>query len=204
MKTIKLKKKPAKRDKRTIKSSKKMIGGTVSKLLKKKSVKSVRHSQRLAYTDIEEIPVLILGSGGPEQPTYGNQVLTESVIKKFVDENIIVGYQIVCLPMPPDESHSIVVNLVPRSGVKIVDWGGEANQTEKDAKWKNYTKFINYLKKKYKTLSYEPIDPDIDKIADDRCEINHGQGGCSEYVHNWLKKHFHEENKGVIFITTNT
>jgi len=203
MKTIKLKKKTSKKHKRTIKSGKKMVGGAPYKSLKDKSVKSVRHSQRLAYTDVKEIPVLTLGTGSSEQPNYGNQKLDEYVIKKFIDENIKTGHQIVCLPMPPDESHSIVVNLASKSSVKIVDWGGEINRKNKGAKWKNYTTFIKKLEEKYGKVSYEPNDPVINEMANERCEINHGQGGCSEYVHNWLKQHFNKENRAVIFKTVN-
>lgn len=162
--------------------------------------------------ETENIPVLIVGNGNPTQPTYSKQSLSEDYIMKFVMKEINTGYQIVCLPMPPVESHSIIVH-VSDSNVKIVDWGGEnarlpkvikkSGKIDEDAtfKWQNYVTFVNCLEKKYDTkVSYYPVEEDLYQVACDRYKKNDGQGGCSEYVHNWINKHIGEErNKAIIF-----
>lgn len=196
MKTEKLNKKmrkTIKRNKRPNKTSKKnkMVRGSGSPFEYRRSTRGLEQI---------EIPVVILGKGNPSQSSYNNQTLEFNEIKNVVDTKIKTGYQIVCFPMPPDESHSIVVE-VTELGVKIVDWGGEENRKQKIPKWYNYTTFIKYLEQKYKKVIYYPIDTDIDEIACERFYTNNGQGGCSEYVHNWINKHIvKEQNKAVIFI----
>jgi hypothetical protein len=200
MKTKKLKKNITKKSKtHHNKSSKriKMMGGT------KSAKESSRRSPR--GLEIEAISVVNLGRGSPESPSYNDQTLSESQIKKFVETKIKPGYQIVCFPMPPDESHSIVVELVPYVGAMISDWGGEKNRQPKRSakdkkKWHNYIAFIKYLEETYGAVSYYPVDEAIDQIACKRYETNHGQGGCSEYVHNWINVHIGKGKKAILFI----
>lgn len=173
-----------------------MIGSTHSN---GKSTTTARKSQRGLETI--NIPVVTLGRGTPAQLSYGNQIVSKEVIKEFVANKIKTGYQIVCLPMPPNESHSIIVE-VSRLGVKVVDWGGEQNRRAKGTKWQNYTVFVNYLETKYGRVSYYPLDKSIYQIAYKRYKTNHGQGGCSEYVHNWINKYIGEEGKKAFVFTS--
>ncbi len=166
---------------------KKMIGGNPP-----------RRSQRGLPTI--EIPVVTLGTGSPVNNTYNNQTLDEEQIKSVVNEKIKIGYQIVSLPMPPDQSHSIIVE-VSELGVMIIDWGGEGNRMMDSPKWENYTRFIQLLENKYGNIRYAEIDKDIYKKAYNRHKTNRGQGGCSEYVHNWINKYIGEEGTiGIIYI----
>ena len=164
---------------------------------------SSRRSQRGLKK--EEIRVVNLGRGSPESPSYNDQTLSESEIKKFVENKIKPGYQVVCFPMPPDESHSIVLELVPGVGSMITDWGGEETRKPQKTKglkkkWHNYVSFIKCLEKTYGTVSYHPVDKEIDKIANERCETNHGQGGCSEYVDNWIKVYIGKGENAILFV----
>ena len=144
-----------------------------------------------------------MGNGDPTKSTYNNQKLAPKYIEDFVNNQIKIGNQIVILPMPPNESHSILVT-VTKSGVKIVDWGGEANRIQKSEKWKNYKNFIAQLETKYgkKKVTYEPDDPESNILACKRHTDNNGQGGCSEYVHNWIDTHIGKK-KSTIFAFTN-
>lgn len=160
---------------------------------------SIRRSQRGKPTI--EIPVLTLGIGSPVNPTYNNQVLADIEIQSFVENQIKPGYQIVCLPMPPDQSHSIVVHVLNKKNVMIVDWGGAENRNKKQKKWVNYTNFIKCLEKIYGKVSYYEIDNDIYGIACQRYDTNNGQGGCSEYVHNWINKYIGKEGQNAIIFT---
>jgi len=184
MKTIKLKNKIRKTIKRN-KRGKKMTGGNPT-----------RQSQR--GLEPITIRVLTLGRGSPVIPTYNHQTLTEDDIEKFVEDKIKPGYQIVVLPMPPDESHSIIVQLT-ESGIMIVDWGGEKNRRQKIKKWKNYTTFINHLQALY-PVSYYETDESIDNLACERSDANNGQGGCSEYVHEWIDKYIGQKGKNAILL----
>jgi hypothetical protein len=161
----------------------------------------IRKSQR-GKPEIE-IPVLTLGKGSPVNSGYNNQVLNNTEIKTFVENQIKPGYQIVCLPMPPDQSHSIIVHVLDDNSVMIVDWGGAENRNKKLIKWKNYTRFIKCLEIKYGKgkVTYYPIDNDIYGIACQRYDTNNGQGGCSEYVHNWIKKYIGQEGQNAIIFT---
>lgn len=176
MRTIKLKntiRKTIKRNKRGKKN--KMTGGNPT-----------RQSQR-GLPQIR-IRVVTLGSGSPVNPTYNDQTLTEKYIKEFVANRIKPGYQIVVLPMPPYESHSILVELT-ETGVIIVDGGGEINRRLTEKKWKNYTTFIKCLETTYNIVSYYKTDKSIDTMACERHDANRGQGGCSQYVHKWIEKY---------------
>lgn len=145
------------------------------------------------------IRVVTLGSGSPVNPTYNDQTLTEKYIKEFVANRIKPGYQIVVLPMPPNESHSILVELT-ETGVIIVDWGGEINRTQKIKKWKNYTTFIKCLETTYDIVSYYETDESINTMACERSDANRGQGGCSQYVHKWIEKYIGQEGKNAILL----
>ena len=162
--------------------------------------KPVRKSSRGLLE--ENINVVVMGKGDPTKSTYNEQELTPKDIEDFVNKQIKRGNQIVILPMPPDESHSILV-MVLKSSVKIVDWGGETNRTQKSKKWKNYKKFIEQLEIKYgkENVTYEPNDPESNILACKRHSHNNGQGGCSEYVHNWINTHIGKE-KSTIFTFT--
>jgi len=161
--------------------------------------------------DAVYLPVLTLGKGDPAVPTYNDQMLTKDVIIEFIANKIKPGYQIVTLPMPPVESHSIIVH-VSDSIVKIVDWGGENARLPKlneegkidkveTIKWKNYVTFVNCLEEKYDTnVSYYPVEEDIDQMACDREKKNHGQGGCSEYVDNWAKRFLGENDTKAVLL----
>jgi N-acetyl-gamma-glutamylphosphate reductase len=144
------------------------------------------------------IRVLTLGRGSPVNPTYNDQTLTETEIKEFVANRIKPGYQIVVLPMPPDESHSIIVE-VTKSGIMIVDWGGEINREQKIKKWKNYTTFIKKLQAYY-PVSYYETDESINIMACERSDANNGQGGCSQYVHKWIEKYIGQDGKNAILL----
>jgi len=147
----------------------------------------------------ENINVVIMGKGDPTQSTYNNQELTIQEIEDIVNNKIKRVNQIVILPMPPNESHSILV-MVTKSDVKIVDWGGETNRNQKSPQWKNYINFIKELEKKYgkENVTYEPNDPESNILACKRHSDNNGQGGCSEYVHNWIDRHI-GNGKSIIF-----
>jgi hypothetical protein len=158
------------------------------------------------------INVLNLGNGSPESPNYGNKIIDEDEIITFVKTKIDTGYQLVCLPMPPfesipAESHSIIVKLSEdKDDVMIVDWGGEQNRYrsgEEGPHWINYITLINNLEKEYHKLEYYDInnvdDEDIYKLAKQRCHDNNGQGGCSEYVHNWIIKYIGQGKNSILF-----
>jgi hypothetical protein len=150
-----------------------------------------------------EIRTLYLGAGTPVIPGYNKQILTKEYIEQFIADKIKPGLQLVCLPMPsisskPSESHSILVEVnESNTEVMIVDWAGETAENTKNKEWRNYTKFIKCLREKYGTLNYYEIDNDVYESAMVRCIANNMQGGCSQYVHNWIKKHIaKEDNKG--------
>lgn len=160
--------------------------------------------------DAVYLPVLTLGKGDPSVPTYNDQMLSKDVIIEFIANKIKPGYQIVTFPMPPVESHSIIVH-VSDSFVKIVDKNGESSRLPKlikkkideDAtiKWKNYVTFVNCLEQKYDTkVSYYPVEEDIHQMACDREKKNDGQGGCSEYVDNWAKRHLGENDTKAVLL----
>jgi hypothetical protein len=97
--------------------------------------------------------VVTLGNGDPTTARYNNQKLNNEDIKTFIENKIKPGCQIVRLPIPPDESHSIIVEVfsdlgASNVGAMIVDWGGESTRHIKTNKWNNYTTFINCLEKK--------------------------------------------------------
>lgn len=230
--TIKLKKKLQKNIRQNKTSKNKMIGGNKKRKDGEEKAKIIRSSERGLPT--LTIPVIYLGKGDPTTASYNNQNFGDEDKKDIIPqavEKIQLGYQIVCIPMPPHESHSIIVNMVSDNSVKIVDWGG--NQIEKQdeiknrineiinekqekiskkklekledeqeklekivKKWYNYTTFINSLKSKFVRLEYEPKDEDADIQACIRYNTNKGQGGCSEYVHNWLELHVGKDNEG--------
>jgi len=197
MKTKKLKKKFTKKHKAPDKTRTKL-----TKMMEHTKLSS-RRSQRGLET--QEVRVVNLGKGSPESPSYNDQTLSESEIQKFVKNKIKPGYQVVCFPMPPDESHSIVLELVPGIGSMITDWAGEETRKPQKTKglkkkWHNYVNFIKFLEETYGTVNYHPVDKEIDKIANERCETNHGQGGCSEYVHNWINVHIGKGKKAILFI----
>jgi len=142
--------------------------------------------------------VVTLGNGDPATATYNNQKLNNADIKTFIENKIKPGCQIVRLPIPPDESHSIIVEVfsdlgASNVGAMIVDWGGESTRHIKTNKWKNYTTFINCLEKKYGKVGYHEIDEGSYETACQRYETNHGQGGCSQYVENWIYKYIGKE-----------
>jgi hypothetical protein len=221
MRTIKLKRKIRKNTKRnkTSRKNKMIRGGSLST---KTPAKSVRHSIKPSIKNeqtpsrkpsrkpstrglpIEILPVVILGKGDPTSYSYNNQILDELYIKNIVDEKIKPGYQLVTFPMPPSESHSIIVNVIVNvsdSIVKIVDWNGQNGRTTTEPKWINYKKFIDYLEEKYGTLTYYRIDDDIKDAAICRYNKNNGQGGCSEYVHTWIEKFIGENGKKAVLPT---
>jgi hypothetical protein len=210
MKTVKLNKK-FKKNKKYNKTGKKQKimqkGGspTRKRYLREKSTeepsieeRSIEHKRSKRGMPTEYIRVLTLGIGNPAVPTYSNQFLSDDVIDKFVVEKIEVGYQIVCLPMPPDESHSIVVHRTD-NGVMISDWGGANNRSIKSNKWQNYTTFVRLLEEKYESVNYYEVDSEIDGIACKRHEANNGQGGCSQYVDKWIEKYIGKGEKTILY-----
>jgi hypothetical protein len=148
----------------------------------------------------ENIRVVTLGRGNPAVPGYNKQTLTRCEIETFVNDKIRFGYQIVCLPMPPDESHSFVVQLSKSGDVMISDFGGEKSRYIKSHKWKNYTTFIHLLEIKYRHLKYYSLDLEISEISYKRYKANNGQGRCSEYVHYWIEKYIGKNEKAILFI----
>jgi hypothetical protein len=167
-------------------------------------LKSARKSTR--GLPIIELNVVIAGRGNPTTIQYGKQILTDKQIEESVDKIKEAGgggggYQIVCLPMPPDESHSIVVDMTQDGVVMIADWGGEKNRSLKSKKWVNYVKFIHHLERAFidRCVKYYPIDDELFERAYERCEENHGQGGCSAYVHSWIEKYIAKESFAVTF-----
>ncbi len=197
MRTIKLNKKIQKNKKHNKTGKKHRImqkGG--SRYLEERSIN--KRPRRGEPT--ENIRVLILGTGNPAIPTYSKQKLSDDTIKEFIDEKIEVGYQIVCLPMPPDESHSIVVKLNDNdNSIMIADWGGKENRFITNKKWKNYTTFIRLLEDKYRSVTYYDVDPDIAEIACKRYKDNNGQGGCSQYVDKWIEKYIGKGEKTILY-----
>ena len=188
------------------KSSRSKTSESLDKLRKKSALSITKQSQRSSLLATRRsqrslpprtIPVLTLGNGSPAIPTYNNQMIEPADIESFVKNKINIGYQIVCLPIPPDESHSIIVERLI-SGVKIVDWGGEETRRITIPKWKNYKTLIDCLEKNYGKIEYYDKDESIHARACIRSNTNHGQGGCSQYVHNWIEKYIGEDGKYAI------
>jgi len=187
---------------------------------------TVRKSTR--GKQIEWIPSLTLGLGSPANEGYNKQLLTEDVIQKFVNEKLKEGYQQVAMPMPPDESHSIIVYVEKvkvdgekvevdgeKSIVKIVDWGGIKNKTRKELKiyptindghifnkWFNYTTFIKCLEKKY-SVEYVEIDEEEDIYTQAYNRYEKGLGGCSEYLDGWVKQNLTDNGKVAVLLAVN-
>lgn len=156
---------------------------------------SVRQYIREGKIQEIHIPTATLGVGDPTRTTYGRQQLTMDVIETFVHEKIKPGYNIVCLPTPPDDSHTIVVHITDDNRIMIVNWDGEIDRTTinktkaNKMKWKNYFMLIDCLTRVYGDITYYEVDESVYALALQRHERNNGQGGCSEYVEQWLKKH---------------
>jgi len=168
------------------------------------------------------IPSLTLGTGSPANfQTYNKQLLTKKDIKDFVEKKIKEGYQQVAMPMPPDESHSIIVHVVEVDGeksiVKIVDWGGKKNKTRKEPKtdptinggkkfdkWFNYTTFIKCLEENYKVkVEYVEINHEEDIYKNAICRYERGRGGCSEYLDGWVKQNLTDNGKVAVLLAVN-
>lgn len=205
MRTVKLNRK-IRKNKRYNKTSKrnKMIrtGGNKRSRVNLSTVESQRKSTR--GLPQETIHILTLGIGDPTTAGYNNQILTKEYIQSFVDNEIKYGYQIVLFPMPPDESHSILVNLDNNTeSIMISEWGGEGHRNipYTNKKWKNYTTFISCLENKFGdgNVNYYENDDEINERACKRSEKNNGQGGCSEYVHKWIEKYIGKGEKAIIF-----
>jgi hypothetical protein len=207
MRTVKLNRK-IRKNKRYNKTSKrnKMIrkGGT-----KRSREESIIQSQRKSTRGLPHITIrtISLGNGDPTTSGYNDQTLTKDEIELFVNNQIKPGYQIVCFPMPPDESHSILVNLFNNDNneesILISEWGGERDRNipKKDKnKWLNYTIFIDCLDTRFGrgNVNYYENDDEINQRACRRSDKNNGQGGCSEYVHTWIEKYIGKGENAII------
>ena len=191
MKTIKLKK--TKKTKKN-KTSRRKMKGAGKRPREETPIKSFlkrifRSSSSITIRDIT------LGRGEPTSPVYGNQDLSEDQIKEFVEKKIQIGYQKVNIPMPPDEGHNIMVELTSSGNVKILEWNNETDVLKHRTKpgdkrkWNNYMTLIKILTEKYGKVIFYEVDKEIDQHAQCRHDTNNGQGGCSEYVDLWIKKH---------------
>lgn len=176
-------------------------GGNKRSRVNVSTVESQRKSTR--GLPQETIRILTLGIGDPTTAGYNNQILTKEYIQSFVDNEIKDGYQIVLFPMPPDESHSILVNLDNNTeSIMISEWGGKDHRNIRDKKWKNYTTFIKCLETRfggYDSVNYHENDIEINDRACERAKKNNGQGGCSEYVHKWIEKYIGKGEKAILF-----
>lgn len=172
--TRKIKLKKNKRQNRTSKN--KMIGGNTKRNNDEinesdESDKIIKRSKRGLPT--LTIPVIYLGKGTPITQKYNKQNFGDKGKEHFISEGlekIKPGYQIVCIPMPPHESHSIIVNRGVNDSIKIVEWGG--NQMKRQDEIKDRINEI--IKEKQKKISKKNLK-----------ELEEEQAELEETVKKW-------------------
>jgi hypothetical protein len=156
----------------------------------------------------------VLGNGNPVSDSYGKRKFTKEQITKFVN-NMTPGPQIVSLPTDP-QSHSIFVNIKKGwvSKVMISDWNGaeprylgkliQKGKKKKTNPWIIYSMLIDELEKNYGNVEYYPVDQAIHTDAAGKHETCNGQGGCSEYMYNWMDKHIIPHGYEAVYETVDT
>jgi hypothetical protein len=144
----------------------------------------------------------------------GNYLVTEDVIQTAVNKLNPGVPTIVSLPLPP-ERHAFLVYIDETNKlIKLADWGirgldpkqptKRRNETlatfhERLHQWnrmQNFYEFMELLRKKYPyEITYYPVDNELYEAANKKHELHHGSGGCSEYIYNWIDKHFPDGKK---------
>jgi len=156
------------------------------------------------------IEALILGGGEPASDTYGSKIITSADIQALVNQIKVGEIYFITIPMPPGESHSIIVCRRPEV-VNIIDWNGGITESgiltrylgsdkkadkETKIKWSYYTNLINCLQKEFCVpIRFLPVDTKsaIYEAAKSKCTITR-MGGCAEYNYGWLDTYVGRRN----------
>ena len=122
---------------------------------------------------------------------------SKDFIRRFIEQNIVDGPQIVSLPVPP-ERHAILVD-IQKDKIMISDWGGESNRTrnkrigttkEQRERWRIYAEFMDILQDEIGLeIKYYPVDEELANNSSEHHANCGNRGGCSHYIYNWIEKH---------------
>jgi hypothetical protein len=123
--------------------------------------------------------------------------VSDEKLNDFIQDEITYGPQIVSIPVPPYR-HAFLVDVQPTK-IMISDWGGKKNRScgiprnkNYEVGWKQYSNFMTKLEKKYKIpVEYYPVNKKIHKKAN-KINTEHGGGGCSYYIYEWIKEYYPE------------
>jgi len=131
-----------------------------------------------------------LGSTNKNSFVSNINSVNEKELKKFVNENIKDGPQIVSIPVPPFR-HAFLVNILPNK-IMISDWNGNkfmGRKKEKTVDFTQYSDFMVLLEKKYpnRPIKFYIVNEDIVEIANEK-NNEFGGGGCSEYIYRWVEE----------------
>lgn len=127
----------------------------------------------------------------------------EKIVEFIRNKLSVTGPNIINLPMPADENdsnpefHAILVDL---SGDEILvsDWEGDRREPAERSnyyyswpKWKTYKLFIESLEETLnKRVIFAKVDDDLKEEAQCKHNRHRDQGGCSEYIYSWAKRHY--------------
>jgi len=101
-------------------------------------------------------------------------------------QSIHEGPQIVSIPVPPYR-HVFLVHVKP-DGIWICDWNGKTHwrAIEHEPAWQQYRRVIQGIQSKFqRDLHYYPLDRVLKQKAV-RQNKDHGGGGCSFYLFQWI------------------
>uniref|UniRef100_A0A6C0HUB4 Uncharacterized protein n=1 Tax=viral metagenome TaxID=1070528 RepID=A0A6C0HUB4_9ZZZZ len=139
----------------------------------------------------------------------GNSFITKDIIQTAVNKLNPGVPTIVSLPLPPERHAFLVYIDENEKSIKFADWGirgldptqPKKRRNEKQPAfnkkmnvWKrmrNFYEFIELLTTKFPyEITYYPVDEVLFEAAEKKHDTHHGSGGCSEYIYEWIDKHF--------------
>jgi hypothetical protein len=139
----------------------------------------------------------------------GNSFITKDIIQTAVNKLNPGVPTIVSLPLPPERHAFLVYIDENEKSIKFADWGirgldpkqPKKRRNEKQPafnvkmnlwnRMRNFYEFIELLTIKFPyEITYYPVDEVLSETANLKHDTHHGSGGCSEYIYEWIDKHF--------------
>jgi hypothetical protein len=139
----------------------------------------------------------------------GNSFVTKDIIQTAVNKLNPGVPTVVSLPLPPERHAFLVYIDENEKSIKFADWGirgldpkqPKKRRNEKQPafnikmnlwnRMRNFYEFIEVLTTKFPyEITYYPVDKVLFEAADLKHDTHHGSGGCSEYIYEWIDKHF--------------
>lgn len=168
----------------------------------KKSIQSTVQPKPVKTIRLKAMPTVSLGNIPPGHVS-NIKFASEQQLIDFVNNEITNGPQIVSIPVPP-QRHAFLVDVQPDK-IMVSDWGGQNNKTvgleyisgrentNYAAQFEQYSDLMIKLEERYeRPIEYYAVDKELLKASKKFSKECGGNGGCSNYIYAWVKKHYPE------------